>query len=208
MIINPEDRILFIGDSITDTNRNREDVACLGKNGYCALVSGRILADLGAPELPIFNRGINGHKVIDILNRVQKDILDLEPTVISMLLGINDAGNEVNTHHAIEASTFHENYRALLTAIRDKISTQIVLLEPFLGTSLRPELRPYLNPKIDAVRALAVEFGTELIPLDGIFAESCTVAPVTYWLSDGVHPTLAGHTLIADEWMSRAQLEV
>jgi lysophospholipase L1-like esterase len=73
---------------------------------------------------------------------------------------------------------------------------------------LRPELRAYLNPKIDIIRALALEFGTELIPMDGLFAEACTRAPASFWLYDGVHPTLAGHALIAEAWLDRAEFEI
>jgi lysophospholipase L1-like esterase len=207
MIITPNDRILFIGDSITDTNRDRADSKHLGLNGYPALISGRLLTDLNAPDLPIYNRGIGGDRAVDLLNRVEADVIALEPTIISVLVGINDAGREFNEHQPIESSTFQEHLRTFIAKIRENLSTQIILLEPFVSPTPCPELRAYLNPKIDIVRALAVEFSTEFIPLDGIFAEASTRAPSAFWLPDGVHPSLAGHTLIADEWLGRVELE-
>ena len=39
------------------------------------------------------------------------------------------------------------------------------------------------------------------MPLDGMFAAAARLNKPDYWLHDGVHPTLAGHTLIADAWL-------
>jgi lysophospholipase L1-like esterase len=48
---------------------------------------------------------------------------------------------------------------------------------------------------------LAREYEATLIPLDGIFARAATLQKPAYWLHDGVHPTEAGHALIAREWL-------
>jgi lysophospholipase L1-like esterase len=50
-----------------------------------------------------------------------------------------------------------------------------------------------------------VEFGADLIPLDGHFASAATRAPASYWLPDGVHPSPAGHALIAEAWLKNAR---
>ena len=83
-----------------------------------------------------------------------------------------------------------------------------MLLEPFLlhVPPDRHKWREDLNPKIDAVRRLAVEFKTELLPLDGIFAQAATQAPAEYWAPDGVHPSEEGHALIARTWLENAGL--
>ncbi len=77
-----------------------------------------------------------------------------------------------------------------------------MLLEPFLlhVPEDRHGWREDLNPKIDVVRQLAIDFGAELLPLDGLFAQAATQAPPAYWAADGVHPTAAGHALIAETW--------
>jgi lysophospholipase L1-like esterase len=68
----------------------------------------------------------------------------------------------------------------------------------------RATWREDLNPRIDAVRRLAVEFSTDLIPLDGLFAQAATQAPAEFWAPDGVHPTPAGHHLISQAWLRNA----
>jgi lysophospholipase L1-like esterase len=67
----------------------------------------------------------------------------------------------------------------------------------------REAWREDLDPKIAAVRALAREFKAVYVPFDGMFAAASTAVDPAYWAADGVHPTAAGHALMADEWIRR-----
>jgi lysophospholipase L1-like esterase len=51
------------------------------------------------------------------------------------------------------------------------------------------------------VRRLARAVDAPLIPLDGLFAQAATRREPAYWAEDGVHPTPAGHALIARAWL-------
>jgi lysophospholipase L1-like esterase len=208
MLINANDRILFTGDSITDCGRVREDVRSLGF-GYAAFIAARLQTYLAAPELQIWNRGISGNLTVDLLRRAEPDLLALKPTVLSILIGINDTWRRYDgAKTTTSPEAFEANYRALLEKVHEKLSARVVLLEPFLlqVPEDRHAWREDLNPKIDVVRKLALEFGTELLPLDGIFAKAATQAPPAYWAKDGVHPTAAGHALIAEAWLENADL--
>jgi lysophospholipase L1-like esterase len=207
MLIDTNDRILFTGDSITDAGRVRENPDHLGF-GYAAWTAAHLQARLAAPQLKIFNRGIGGNRMCDLLKRVEPDLLELKPTVVSILIGINDTWRRYDSKDATEAAAFERDYRALLEKIARHLKARVVLLEPFLlhVPEDRCAWREDLNPKIDAVRKLAVEFGAELLPLDGLFAQAATQAPAAYWAADGVHPTAAGHALIAETWLENAGL--
>ncbi len=206
MLIDTNDRILFTGDSITDAGRVRENPDSLGF-GYAALTAAHLQARLASPELKIFNRGISGNRVVDVLGRVEADLLALKPTVVSILIGINDVWRRYDSNSPTEAKAFERDYRTLLEKI-GTICSRVVLLEPFLlhVPDDRYAWREDLNPKIDVVRKLAVEFGAELLPLDGLFAQAATQAPAAYWAGDGVHPSAAGHALIAETWLENAGL--
>ena len=56
-------------------------------------------------------------------------------------------------------------------------------------------------PDMEAVRTVAAECGQIFLPLQEMFDDACALAPAEYWIGDGVHPTVAGHKLIADAWM-------
>jgi acyl-CoA thioesterase-1 len=76
-------------------------------------------------------------------------------------------------------------------------------MEPFVlpVPDDRRTWREDLDPKLAVVRHLAREFNALLIPLDGIFAAACTQQPPAFWAADGVHPSSAGHALIAKSWL-------
>jgi len=84
------------------------------------------------------------------------------------------------------------------------------LCEPFLLPVFpdQERWREDLDPKIQVVRKLAREFRTLLAPLDGIFAQVTTQRLSSFWLYDGVHPTPAGHALIAKGWMSVIKVDI
>jgi lysophospholipase L1-like esterase len=207
MLIDANDRILFTGDSITDCDRVRDNPGHLGF-GYAAFTAAHLQARLAAPQLKIFNRGISGNRVRDLLQRVEPDLLALKPTVVSILIGINDTWRYYDSKDKTEASAFERDYRAVLEKITSQLQARIVLLEPFLlhVPADRHTWREDLNPKIDVTRKLAAEFGAELLPLDGLFAQAATQAPAAYWAADGVHPSAAGHALIAETWLENAGL--
>ena len=207
MLIEDNDTILFTGDSITDCGRNREDPYGLGQ-GYAAWTGAHLQARLASPDLKIYNRGISGNRVCDLLGRMEPDLLALKPTVVSILIGINDTWRAFDSNDPTTAAAFERDYRAVLEQITGKLKARVVLLEPFLlhVPADRHAWRPDLNAKIDVTRKLAAEFGTELLPLDGLFAQAATQAPAAYWAQDGVHPSAAGHALIAETWLENAGL--
>jgi acyl-CoA thioesterase I len=205
MLINSNDTILFTGDSITDCGRKRDVADDLGF-GYAAFTAAHLRSRLASPDLKIFNRGIGGNRACDLLGRVENDLLALKPTVVSILIGINDTWRRYDSNKPTTAEAFERDYRLVLEAIKEKLQARIVLLEPFLlhVPVDRYPWREDLNPKIEVTRKLAVEFGAELLPLDGLFAQAATQAPAAYWANDGVHPTAAGHALIAETWLENA----
>jgi lysophospholipase L1-like esterase len=202
MRIKESDTILFTGDSITDCGRDRADPLSLG-NGYAFILASRLQAKLRSPSLRIFNRGVAGDRVQDLEGRLETDILALQPTVVSILIGINDTWRRYDSGVRSQIRDFKTAYSHILRQVHEELESRIILLEPFLlpVPDDRRTWREDLNPRIDAVRELAVEHRAELLPLDGIFAAAATQAPASFWLPDGVHPSAAGHALIADAWM-------
>jgi acyl-CoA thioesterase-1 len=206
MLLQSDDRILFTGDSITDCGCRSDANHPFGFNGYVSLIAARLQADFASPELQIFNRGISGNRMCDLLGRFEADCLALKPTVISIMIGINDTWRRFDSNSATDIAGFESDYRKMLTRIQDELEARVVLLEPFVlhVPADRHQWREDLNPRIDTVRRLALEFGTDLLPLDGLFAKAATEAPAEFWAPDGVHPSSAGHALIAQSWLENA----
>lgn len=190
-------KILFQGDSITDAGRDRADYHDLG-SGYPFYASCLIEEGYPGVNFEFVNLGISGNRTENLVERLQADFVDIQPDIVSILIGVNDTWHRADEQNWIDNKTFENNYRTVLTAIKENTNAKIIMMEQFLlSVPDKDFFRVDLNPKIDIVRRLAREFADVYIPLDGLFAaESIKKAP-TFWAADGVHPTADGAKFIA-----------
>lgn len=194
--------ILFQGDSITDAGRSRTEDDILGE-GYPMFASSWLAAARPGETYRFLNRGISGNTVVDLKNRWTEDCIDLKPDVVSILIGINDTWRRYTDNKITSADSFEEDYRTILTRVQQELHSTLVLIEPFL-LPVAQELEKFredLDPKIQVVRRLAREFGAILVPMDGIFAAASADREPAFWAADGVHPSRAGHCLVAQAWL-------
>lgn len=171
MEIRKNDRIVFFGDSITEWGRDKADPASLG-TGFVSLVAADLLEHHRELNLQLFNRGIGGNKVQDLVDRVE-DCLSCQPDALVLMVGINDVWHLVGKDgfaSLAEQKRFETTYRKLLQTLKDAGIDRILLMEPYVldYPEDRIEWRRDLDPKIQIVRHLAREFKLELIPLDGL----------------------------------------
>ncbi len=194
--------VLFQGDSITDAGRFREDTFHLG-SGYASLAASWFTAAFPHMNVSFLNRGISGNRIGDLLRRWQEDCIELQPDIVSILIGINDCWRRYDQHDPTTLSDFKNRYRRLLEWTQNDLDVHLVLMEPFVLPipEDRKQWRDDLDPKIHAVRELAREFNATFVSLDGVFAQAAAQQPMSIWAPDGVHPTMAGHALIAQQWL-------
>ena len=108
MNLQQADHVVFIGDSITNSHRmptEVNDVYQLGA-GYAMMASSRLRCDHPSLELRFTNRGVSGDSVEELTQRWGTDCLDLYPTVVSVLIGINDS----NRRKLSGLDEFHEQF--------------------------------------------------------------------------------------------------
>ncbi|MFW5682289.1 MAG: SGNH/GDSL hydrolase family protein [Phycisphaeraceae bacterium] len=208
MPLQDRERILFIGNSITDTGRNRDvpqpnQPGALGC-GYALFTAARLLADHCGRQLEIYNRGVGGDRVTDMAERWQADCIDLQPTLLSVLIGVNDTWHRFGSRGGIELDEYERVYRDLLTQATATLEPlRLVLCEPFaLRTGqVTEQWFPEFDQRREIVRKLAGEFDAAFVPFQEMFDRACEEAPAWYWAEDGVHPSLAGHQRMAECWL-------
>lgn len=198
----PGARVLFQGDSITDAGRIYGDDQSLGE-GYANMIAAWLHARHPAADYTFLNRGVGGNRASDLEARWSEDCIALKPDWVSILIGINDTWRRYDSNLPSAIDAFEACCRRLLDRVKTETSAQIILLEPFLLPSA-PELdawREDLDPRITAIRRVARDYQTLYLPLDGLFAAATTRQPPVRWAPDGVHPSQAGHALIARAWI-------
>ena len=203
--------ILFQGDSITDCGRVRDDnpqlYAQLGW-GYAAHVASRLLADGLDPELRFINRGISGNRTPDLYARWKIDALNHEPDLMSILIGVNDTWHEFYNRNGVEVERAARILDEIIQWTRRVLpSCRILRMEPFvfpIGVANEAWLEEVKLRAIE-VRKIAARYNLGFLPLqERLEMAARTAGSPEYILSDGVHPTLAGHQIIADAWLEAA----
>lgn len=220
MIVNPKlqlqagDRILFIGDSVTDARRDRSNSQpskpmAMGE-GYAFAVATALAYKYPEKEFSFYNRGINGNKLLHLEKRWQTDCLDLKPTVISLLAGINDYSLAYSQKGIGDPQQFDSDFRSLLqrtlTALPD---VRFILGEPFCFKGAREKIDNFLPDFYryqPVVRQIAEDFGMAYVPYQHVFDQAIAHAPALYYSSDGVHPALPGIDLMAQAWLNHVEV--
>jgi lysophospholipase L1-like esterase len=132
---------------------------------------------------------------------------NLRPDVLSILIGVNDTGHAFNRQAGVELPRYERTYRQLLAATRERLpAVRLALCEPFVlpcgvvGSGWREDV----DKRRAVVAQLAREFAAVLVEFQKVFDAPCDRAPAPYWAADGVHPSPAGHQLMADAWLAAA----
>ena len=199
--------VLFQGDSITDAGRDRKiggpNVGSALGVGYPLMIASALLDEEPDHGWRFFNRGVSGNKVPDLDARWQDDAIALSPDVISILVGVNDYWHKRLSGYTGTVADYESQYSALLARTRSALpSVKLVVLEPFVLRVGAVDASWF--PEFDERRAVAARVaqraGATWIPLQDRFTAAAAKTGPGYWLGDGVHPTPAGHALIAEAW--------
>lgn len=189
-------KILFQGDSITDADRDYSDYHNLG-NGYPKYAAEELRNAFPDKDFEFVNLGISGNQTKDLVARLQSDFIDIQPDMVSILIGVNDTWHHADDRSWIPNDVFENRYRTVLTALREKTNASIMIIEPFLIPVEDKEFfREDVDPKIQIVRRLAREFADVYLPIDGLLASAFIGREPTDFAEDGVHPTPYGAEFI------------
>ena len=204
-----DDIVLLQGDSITDAGRKKDNkeannAAALG-SGYAYVAASEMLFKYPDKTLKIYNRGISGNKVYQLAERWDADALDINPNVLSILVGVNDFWHTLVNGYKGTIKTYQDDYRALLDRTKQKLpDVKLIIGEPYAVTGVKAvdeKWYPAFNDYRKAAREIADSYGAVFIPYQSIFDKAQKLAPGSYWTADGVHPTIAGARLMAQGWL-------
>lgn len=123
-------------------------------------------------NLRFYNRGISGNRVADLYGRWKEDCLNLNPDILSILIGINECYSAINSNSGSDPERFAKIYRLMLELLQRQ------------------------------VHKISEEYGAIFVPLQNKFNELCQLRDAEYWIWDGIHPTVCGHYVIAQQWIS------
>ena len=206
---NNKTRVIFLGDSITQQGEDLE-------NGFISLMRQNISQN----NFELIGKGISGNKVSDLLARYKADVIDLNPDIVFIYIGINDVWHKYDYGTGTDIDLFENGLRAIISDVK-LLNSKIVLCTPTvigenignfeLGNKFKDvETMEKMNADLDefsnVVRRLSSEFRTELIDLRKVFMNHITKNNPNndakgILTTDGVHLNDQGNQLIYDQMM-------
>jgi len=195
-------RILFQGDSITDAGRDRRNYYHLGE-GYPKYAAAAIRAAFPDKDFEFINLGISGNRSGQLFDRSSTDLIELQPDIVSILIGINDVWHRFEKHPVPTTDEqFELNYRTLLKEIKKRTDAKIMMISPFLlDAEKNQHLREGYLRILPIVRRLADEFADVFLPINEYFDEALkTQLEPLYYSGDAVHPNSNGAAFIGEKY--------
>ncbi|MDQ0484496.1 SGNH/GDSL hydrolase family protein [Guptibacillus hwajinpoensis] len=186
---------VFIGDSITDSGRS-QDPEGLG-SGYVRMIKNELES-----TVQVVNKGVSGNRITDLEKRWQRDVIEANPSVLSISIGINDVWRQLDHPEMkpVYPDDFKEIFERLLNQT-SKLNTKLVLMEPtIIHEDVHSKGNQMLVPYVEIVRRLAIDYDAILVPTHTVFLEQVKQNNVNL-TTDGVHMTEAGNKLMANTWL-------
>ena len=200
-------KIVFLGDSITQQAEDFED-------GFISIIRQNLVQD----KFELVGKGISGNKVSDLLTRYKSDVIDLNPDIVFIYIGINDVWHKYDFGTGSDIDLYEKGLRTIISDIKS-LGSKIVLCTPtvigentgdfVLGNQFKDvETMEKMNGDLDTfsevVRKLSNEYETELLDLRKIFMDYLAENNINndaagILTTDGVHLNEQGNKLIADQ---------
>jgi lysophospholipase L1-like esterase len=212
--IQPNSKLVMIGDSITDCERARPVgeglFEALGK-GYVSLVNGLLQATSPQQRVRVVNMGIGGNTVRDLDARWASDVIDQQPDWLSIMIGINDVWRQfdspLQTEIHVPIDEYHTTLTRLVATTRPRLQGLVLMTPYFIEPNRADPMRAQMDRYGALVREVAAAHDAVFVntqaAFDRVLAE---LHPMTLaW--DRVHPTLVGHTVLARAFLDAVGYE-
>lgn len=191
-LLKPGDRMVFLGDSITE------------QRIYTRYVMNYFALHYPGANITFRNAGWGGDQVRPALARLQRDVLSLRPTAVSVCFGMNDARYKAFTEK--DYKVFVDGMSGIVSELK-KAGVKIVLLTPGCVDVDNP-VRTYLGGYNDTLAVyargvceLAKRENLPVCDIHEIMLSAQTAAkardPKFTMIPDGIHPSPPGQAIMA-----------
>jgi lysophospholipase L1-like esterase len=226
MIIKPQSKILFIGASVTDCGRDRtvgqnfagatsahatgadaenaDATNALG-NGYVCFIDALLGSQPVEYSSQIVNKGISGDTSRDVRARWQRDVLDLQPDWVSLMVGVNDIWRRFDSPQQPELGVpldeYQANIRDVVQRTRPHVEGFLLAAPFFLEPSHTDEMRVQFDLYHEVLRTIAREEDVIYVDIQAAFDAVLETRPSTALAPDRIHPNHIGHMITARAWL-------
>lgn len=198
--LKPHDRVVFLGDSITQAGD--------APGGYVVLVREALAKIEILKPVEVIGAGVSGNKVPDLEARLDKDVLSFKPSIVVVYIGINDVWHS-KSGRGTKKEEFDAGLRRIVKRINEAgarviLCTPSVIGEKVDGTNPLDEM---LEEYCVLSRKVAADTKSQLLDLRKLFIETLKKTNLqnlekNTLTSDGVHLNPAGNRFVAEAMLS------
>jgi len=210
MLIQPHSKLLFIGDSITDCDRERPfgEGSGLG-NGYVSLINALINAARPQDSIRIFNVGTSGNTVRDLDARWQTDVLNLKPDWLSIMIGINDVWRQfdspLQTEWHVSVKEYESTLERLIQTTKPQLKGLILMTPYFIEPNRSDPMRAMMDDYSNVIRQLAKKHNAIFVDTQAAFDEALKSIHNMSLAWDRIHPNQTGHMIMARAFLNAVE---
>ncbi len=197
MLFQANQKILFIGDSITDCDRMGAS-APYG-NGYVSMIRNFLVARYPDLALNIVNKGVGGNTIRDLDKRWEKDVVAEKPDWLSVCIGINDVWRQFagDVTEAVRLDEYRDTLYRLIKRAHEATGARIILAEPYMIESNRNDsMRRLMEVYAATMGGLAPGFNAVVVHTQAAFDDAFAHTSADFWSTDHIHPNSPGHAVI------------
>lgn len=214
MIFENYDRIVFAGDSVTDMGSAQPVGEGLFDNvgrGYVRVVESMLAACYPEIFLRITNSGISGNTSRDLLERFERDVVELKPQWVCICIGINDVWRQFDspalTDSHVLPDEYENNLEKMILKIKDSVKGIFILSPYIMEPNREDKMRKRIDEYVEICRSLSEKHNCIFVDFQKMYEKYCTVRHSSYVAWDRIHPNQIGATLMAKEFLSKCGFE-
>ncbi|MET3112858.1 lysophospholipase L1-like esterase [Pedobacter sp. CG_S7] len=185
-------KILFFGDSITEMG--------VKAGGYVSLIK----KSLDPSKYSVIGAGIGGNKIYDLYLRLEDDVLNKNPDLVVIYIGVNDVWHKQSSRTGTDQNKFVKFYQALINKITEKGAKVILCTPAVIGEKKNGanEMDGELDKYAGEIRKLAADNKLPLVDLRSLFtaydlSNNTTDSEKGVLTVDGVHLNDKGNQMVA-----------
>lgn len=214
MIFSDFDRVVFAGDSVTDMGSERPVGEGLFDNlgrSYVRVIENMLMAWYPKLNIRITNSGISGNTSKDLLERFDRDVVELNPQWVSICIGINDVWRQFDVpacrDYAVSVEEYEKNLETMILKIRGKVKGIFICTPYYIEPNKSDLMRNRMDEYIKVCKYLAQKYNCELVDFQGMYDEFCKYKHSSIIAWDRVHPNQMGATLMAKEFLKHCDFD-
>lgn len=210
MIFENYDKIVFAGDSVTDAGSQNpvgEGFTDSLGFGYVRVVENLLSSVYPELKLRIVNSGISGNTTRDLLERFDRDVVELKPDWVSVCIGFNDVWRQFDTPAQLDWQVMPEEYEKNIEKMLQSISGKvkgIFILSPYYAEPNKEDaMRAKMDEYVEICKRLSEKYNCIFVDFQKTVEDYCTIRHSTYIAYDRVHPNQIGATLLARAFLDK-----